>query len=437
MNPLENVTQRDYTRKFLLMVGCLAVWGCGLAMSRGAMTLVFVDASGKETKLVAGTNKLPSLLGNIRADGTPALTQSVLFKINGESGVENVPPYYAKGDIKNVPKMHQFQARSYVVSAAAYRYDNARGANLGGTSVSFTLALGTPDVPPPPPPPPPGPDPVPSLGGKYFILKPGEKTRNISETQLRISTICGLTIRFRPDDLFVIDPKTGLKTRSWAYLDSQVNLCRKTGDKYSILCMSGGGGSVDQYVQIHLETGQRYGSDPLCYGVHVTGRTPSGTSEELHWGSGLTASVEADNKRLIDACNQGFPTKKVLHALGTDFNGGMERIVAHGAKVCGSRYLVKHNRLKAYEPGSNATAWMNNDFNVQLVNYVKKYGVSMGFEMVGGTVENHPKYPGQPRTGRPDIMDSIANARELARRAGYPPGELYLAIYQPDIQELR
>jgi hypothetical protein len=151
----------------------------------------------------------------------------------------------------------------------------------------------------------------------------------------------------------------------------------------------------------------------------------------------LTASVEADNKRLIDACNQGFPGKMVLHALGTDVNGGMERIVAHGAKVCGKRYLVKHNRLKAYEPGSNAAAWLNNDFNVQLVGYVKKYGVSMGFEMVGGTVENHPKYPGQPRTGSPDIMDSIANARELARRAGYPPTELYLAIYQPDFAELR
>jgi hypothetical protein len=432
MNPLQRVTQRDYTRKFLLMVGCIAVWGGVTAMSRGAMTLVFVDASGKETTLVAGTNKLPSLLGNIRADGAPALTQSVLFKINGESGVENVPPYYAKGDIQNVPKMHQFQARSYVVSAAAYRYDNAKGANLGGTSVSFTLALGTPTPPPPPPPPPPNPDPVPSLGGKYFALKPGEVTRNISETQLRMPVIAGLTIRFRPNDVMNADG-----TFKWAYLDSQVNLCRKTGDKFSILCMSGGGGSVDMYVKIHIATGQRYGNDPLCYGVHVTGRTPSGTSEELHWGSGLTASVEADNKRLIDACNQGFPGKMVLHALGTDANGGMERIVAHGAKVCGKRYLVKHNRLKAYEPGSNATAWMNNDFNVQLVNYVKKYGVSMGFEMVGGTVEDHPKYPGQPRTGSGDIMDSVANARELARRAGFPPGELYLAIYQPDFGELR
>jgi hypothetical protein len=249
-NHLYNATNRDITRRFLLMVGCLAVWGCGLAMSRGAMTLVFVDAAGKETTLVAGTNKLPSLNGNIRADGAPALTQSVLFKINGESMVENVPPYYAYGDVGSVPKMHQFQARSYIVSAAAYRYDNAKGANLDGVSVSFTLALGTPDNPPPPPPPPPPPGPGP--GGirapRGYSIYPQGNRQYGSGPSLSAELLAHKPIEwilFR-DRWKYMEPKDDQYDLS--LMKKELQRYVAAGKKVGILVMTGGGCSPDWLV---------------------------------------------------------------------------------------------------------------------------------------------------------------------------------------------
>jgi hypothetical protein len=422
MNPLQRVNQRDYTRKFLLMVGCLAVWGCGLAMSRGAMTLVFVDASGKETTLVAGTNKLPSLLGNIRADGAPSLTQSVLFKINGESGVENVPPYYAKGDIQNVPKMHQFQARSYVVSAAAYRYDNAKGANLGGTSVSFTLALGTVDPPPPPPPPPPGPDPTPTgnaLGD--FALQPGSddvlpanSSRRISEAQLRYAGIDGVTIRARPH---------------WDYIPfykSCLDRCVKTGDKATLLLMGGvtatpwAESNLTAYEAAAAKMGVAFSQHPNVVGIHVTGCSPSGVSEELHWKPGDNRAYIAANKRLIDAWAKAFPKQTILLAIGGGDPAGMTEIINYGVPKYGSRLLIKHNSMKA---STTLTA----AHNVLVVNAGKK-GASIGWEMVGSTKEAR-------FGGTYDQMYS--NVNTLTTQAGKAIGQRYLAHYPPDLEKLR
>jgi hypothetical protein len=429
MNPLENVTQRDYTRKFLLMVGCLAVWGGVTAMSRGAMTLVFVDASGKETTLVAGTNKLPSLLGNIRADGAPALTQSVLFKINGESGVENVPPYYAKGDIKNVPKMHQFQARSYVVSAAAYRYDNAKGANLGGTSVSFTLALGTPSPPPPPPdePPPPPPGPVTSsLPYRYFALQPGGHAppedlsepkggRLISEAQLRLPLVDGLTIRFR-------------HFWAWeAFVAANVAKCERTGDKFTLLPMGGitatpwDQSNINLYESIYVKLGAKYRTHPKLAGVHVSGGSNPSTSEELHWKPSDNRAYITANKKLIDIVNREFPNAIKILAVGGGDPAGMNELIDYGLLKCPGKFLVKHNSLKA---STTLTA----SHNVLVANAGKR-GAKVGFEMVGDSNES--------RFGPGGIMAGVNMGKTLLKNAGLNPDDAYYAIYPGDLGGLK
>ncbi len=415
MNPLQRVTQRDYTRKFCLLVGCLAVWGGVLAQSRGAMTLVFVDVNGVETTLVAGTNKLPSLLGNIRADGAPALTQSVLFKINGESGVENVPPYYAKGDVQNVPKMHQFQARSYVVSAAAYRYDNAKGANLGGVSVSFTLALGTPN---PPPPPPPVPDPTPTgnaLGD--FALQPGSddvlpanSSRRISEAQLRYAGIDGVTIRARPH---------------WDYIPfykSCLDRCAKTGDKATLLLMGGitanpwAESNLTAYEAAAAKMGAAFANHPNVVGIHVTGCSPSGVSEELHWKPGDNRAYIAANKRLMDAWAKAFPKQTVLLAIGGGDPAGMNEIVDYGLSKYKGRLLVKNNSMKA---GTTLTASHN-----RIVVEAGKRGAMIGWEAVGSTLES--RFGGT-------LQQAFNNVYVLESQAGKPRGASYRAWYPPDI----
>lgn len=253
-----------------------------------------------------------------------------------------------------------------------------------------------------------------------FALKPGEKNRNISEAQLRLPKVAGLTIRFRPADI----------ASNWTYLDSQVNLARKTGDKYTLLCMSGAAAqpwtdaNVQQFVRIINACGDRYQD---CDGWHVTGCTPRGISEELHWSNPMSVGVLNANKKLTAASAKAFPGCVLLQAISAkDRSGRMQDLIDYGVKVAPGRYLVKHNALKCIEIDAR--------HNQLVVDAAKNKGTLMGFEMVGGTRET---LNGKPRTGSRDIMDSVNQAYELARRANYPPENLYIAIYMPDLSELR
>jgi hypothetical protein len=428
-DPLCNAIRREHNRKFLLLVGVLAVWGGGLAMSRAAMTLVFVDVNGKETTLVSGANKLPSLNGNIRADGVPALTQSVLFKVNGERRLENVPKYYAFGDVGNVPKLHQFQPRAYVVSAAAYRYDNAKGSVLGGTSVSFTLELGTPNPPPPPPDPNPDPDPPPvtsSLPYRYFALQPGGHAppedlsepkggRLISEAQLRLPLIDGLTIRFR--HFWDWEP----------FVAANVAKCERTGDKFTLLPMGGitatpwDPSNISRYESIYVKLGAKYRAHPRLAGVHVCGASNPGTSEELHWKPSDNRAYIGANKKLIDIVNREFPNAIKILAVGGGDPAGMNELIDYGLLKCPGKFLVKHNSLKQ---STTLTATHN-----VLVANAGKRGAKVGFEMVSDSSEG--------RFGPGGIMAGVNMGRTLLKNAGLNPDNAYYAIYPGDLGGLR
>lgn len=259
--------------------------------------------------------------------------------------------------------------------------------------------------------------------GPYFALQPAAHervsdplkaepprgNRLVSVKQLRLPGVDGFTIRIR---------------RHWqiSFLAECVARAHEAGDPYSILLCSGDNRqpwldvNVRDYEARAAQLGRLYAGDPLCDMVHVTGCSPYGTSEELHWSRPISPTIEAANKRLITAWAKAFPRQRILLAISGKDPDCMRRLIKHGLSAAPGRLLVKNNALKA---STSPTAPHN-----KLVNEAGRLGALIGFETVGSTRE--ARFGGT-------FPQAMAKARTIA--AGTPIS--YVAVYPADLDKLK
>lgn len=237
-------------------------------------------------------------------------------------------------------------------------------------------------------------------------LQPGDG-RVVTLAQLRMAGVEGLTIRYT------------LKTDR-KFIEQCIGRCRQTDVGYTLLCMSGDSREpwreTAVYQNLAAVMGGLYGDDPLCRGVHVTGCTPYGTSEEQHWK--VTPEIDAANRRLITAYSASFKKQAILFAGAGDDPAGMRKLIDFGVKAAPGRFLFKNNALKA---NTQITAPHN-----QLVIYAGKQGAGIGWELVGSTLES--RFGGT-------WEQAMAKAAEISKLAGQPVD--YLGTYPPDLKRLK
>ena len=252
-----------------------------------------------------------------------------------------------------------------------------------------------------------------------FALQPGAQSdtdlsqpkggRLISLSQMNLPGIDGTTIRYR---------------RPWgrSFIDGCVKTVNQASDKWTLLVCSGdvtyptAESNLREWELLISELGQKHASDLSLWGVHITGCTPKGTSEELHWTT-ITPAIEAANKRLIDAWAQNFPGKYLMLAMGNKDIPGMKRIISYAVARAPGRVVVKTNALK---PGSDIKA-----AHIQLLIWSAKVGANIGFEP--NQPSNHPKFDGT-------WTQFVAKQKEIERLAGKP--FLYKAIYPGDLAKV-
>lgn len=383
------------------------------------LVLVNASAGADLAPLVNGTNDLPQLDGvNVRYDA-PAGTQSVKFKYDTRTSVENSAPYALFGDSNGRYNAGSIPAGAHVITATAYNRKNARGKIVGSVSVKadFQVQPGpTPDpTPTPTPDPSPGPAPTPVANCfGYFALQPVNDTGRIKEADLRQPNVVGLTIRFKQNADGSVD---------FAYVDSRLQLARKTGDKYTLLMIGGGANPLDAAVLASRKAaaqalGARYASDTLCVGVHVA-VPPQGHSEELFWGKPTPAAAMQANKDSIDYWTAAFPSQMKILAGSANDIAGMQSLILYGVQKTGGKFLYKMNALSEKVP----TNWDG----MTIIRWAIDHGAQGGFEMLCGASANG----GDPtRFGSSNVMDGIAKGVQVT---GKPVSGLYLAIYPPDL----
>jgi len=240
-------------------------------------------------------------------------------------------------------------------------------------------------------------------------LDPPKGTRLISLEEMNLPGIDGTTIRYR---------------RNWplSFIDGCVKTVNRANDKWTLLVCSGdvtyptAESNMREWESLIAELGQRYASDLTLWGVHLTGVTPKGTSEERHWST-ITPAIEAADKRMIDAWARNFPGKKLLFAIGNKDDAGMKRLITYAMQRAPGRVVVKHNAMKA-------STSINANHN-QLVIWAGKQGAEIGFEMVGSTLES--RFGGTYQ----QMMQKVAQVEKLAGKK-----VSYLAPYKPDLAKV-
>lgn len=258
-----------------------------------------------------------------------------------------------------------------------------------------------------------------AFGQTTFALQPAAQgdgdlsqprgSRLITLSQMNLPGIDGTTIRYR---------------RQWgrSFIDDCVKTVGRASDKWTLLVCSGdvsyptAESNIREWEAMIAELGQKYASDLSLWGVHITGCTPKGTSEELHWST-ITPAIEAANKRLIDAYAQNFPGKHLLIAMGNKDIPGMKRLIGYAVARAPGRVIVKTNAMK---PGANVNA-----AHIQLLIWSAKVGANIGFEP--NQPSNHPKFDGT-------WAQFVAKQKEIERLAGKP--FLYKAIYPGDLAKV-
>ncbi len=254
----------------------------------------------------------------------------------------------------------------------------------------------------------------------FFVLQPGDsQSRFITEKQLRMPNVSGLTIRLRLAWLERADGSYDV-----TFLNECVKRCHNTGDCYTLLVM--GGESSQPWLPQNLNRYKKaafmlssYASDPLCVGVHVgCGVSPPGVSEEQHWKPAMPRPAIDAAKALIDVWATYFPNQAKLFAIGLPDAKAMNEIINYGIARCPGKFLVKGNALKA---SPFALTFPQH----QLVVSAGQRGALIGWECVGSTKE--ARFGGS-------FAQAYANARTMANAAGKPIS--YLAPYQPDIPAL-
>lgn len=254
--------------------------------------------------------------------------------------------------------------------------------------------------------------------GHPDVLKPNS-SRLVSDAQLRLPQVKGLTIRFR---------------RDWplSFVESQVERCRKIGKPYTLLLMSGDiaepwrAPTVASYRMHSIRLSKLFADDPLCWGVHVTGCTPgppsgktNGTSEELHWKP-MTDVVQKANRQLFLAWSAGFPLQNLLWAISIKCPVECRELIDFAiANRSAKRVLIKHNAASAK---MNVEAAHND-----LLVYADSKGARIGFEMLCETqsAKGRKRFGGTLRQG-------LAKIGAVAKRAGSEVD--YLAVYPPDLE---
>ena len=237
-------------------------------------------------------------------------------------------------------------------------------------------------------------------------LDPPKRGRLITLAQLRIAGIEGMTVRGRRWD------KAKKPWPLFDFLDACQATVKKAGGKWTLLICSGDDGdflsetSIIAWEKLIAELGRRYASDPDLAGVHLTGVSPYGVSEERHHK--ITPSIEVADKRLMRAWAKAFPTQKLLFAIGTKDISGMKLLIEFLVKLAPGRALVKSNAMKS-------TTQISAPHN-QLIVWAAKNGAEIGFEMARAD-SNWPKVK--------------ANIAAIEKQAGKKIS--YLAPYPSDL----
>lgn len=241
--------------------------------------------------------------------------------------------------------------------------------------------------------------------GSVDLLKPTSK-RRISYEQLMLPNVHGVTIRMLPD---------------WPleFLDACVATARKANKLYTILVKSGESRfGVDLYLKLNAQIFIRYRKDRLWWGQHLSGCTPSGVSEELHFAK-ITEQIYQTNCRIIDSLSPSLPRLLVAGA-GGDIKGCTRILDYAGERFGKSRVVAKHNSMKA---GTSPTAPHN-----LFVRDAGRRGYSVGFEDACSAVDNAGRYGGS-------VKDGVKMAAKLAL-ASQTQYDVYRGIYPPDLKYL-
>lgn len=254
-----------------------------------------------------------------------------------------------------------------------------------------------------------------------YLFDPGEQNRGYSEADLRIRAFSGGTLRFRRGWMY--DAK-GLF--SPGFIDKQLKIHEKVKKPMTLLCMSGderepwGIKNRDNYLKLIDDCGKRYYNHELISAWHMSGCTPPGTSEELHWENGkFSDAIVGACKELTTHAATTFYKCDIIQAIsGKDRKGQIDKVVAYGSEVAPGRYRIKNNNAKAIE--------IDAFHNKRVVSFAKKYGTLYGSEPAGSY------YYEKSRMGKGTVNDMINQSREMARRAGTDPDEAYIAVYWPD-----
>lgn len=244
-----------------------------------------------------------------------------------------------------------------------------------------------------------------SATGKKGDTDPPVGSRLISLEQLK--PIDGLTIRYR---------------RNWAtsFIDGCIKTVKKAAKHYTLLAMSGDNrqpwteSNVAAYSNLARRLGGLYARDPDCLGVHVTGCTPQGVSEEPHWDQ-VTPQIESAMRKLFAAWATNFPAQTLIMAISLKDPPAMRRLIDYALDVAHGRLLVKHNALSA----KMAVDAPQNELLV----YAAKRGAQIGFEMLSGS--NEERFGGT-------WAEAMANKAAIERACGV--GACYEAVYPGDLE---
>lgn len=255
-----------------------------------------------------------------------------------------------------------------------------------------------------------------TANGQTFALQPG------NDAALKPLGMRGST-RITAAELRKVDGLTIRGRLGWplSFWESNVAACRKLGKPYTLLVM--GGDARDPTTHAHqqkvwvaiTQLASKYRDDPLCWGVHVTGCSRQGHSEELFWGRPMPAKSLATNKTLIERWAKEFSRQRILLAGSANDPAAMRTLIKHGVAIAPGRFIYKINSLSAKTP---VTGWVGADLIVDAA----KLGAGIGWEMLDNS--SAARFGGT-------FAQSMAKLAALEKRAGVKTS--YLAIYRGDL----
>lgn len=273
-------------------------------------------------------------------------------------------------------------------------------------------------IPPPVPTPPPMPTTIRAPRGAMCLQSAQALNRVISEADLRLPSVTGVTVR--------VDPKWAEKD-ALAFVKLDVDRVHRTGKTWTLLHK---GGIEDQpWTDVALNKhfaavkpyANLYRNDLSLVGVHpFCAVSDPGTSEEPYWPT-ITPQIEAAYRKAIDWYAAQFPNCTLLMPVTTADTAACERLVNYAFAKYPSRVLVKTNNLKAKNKGKSII----DSEHHQLVVRMGRKGAMIGWEMVGATSE--ARFEGT-------LQQAYDNAKTLAKQAGQPIS--YLAVYPTDLRAI-